>query len=157
MTHKETCNCARRSLDFASAFDGDTVTRLYCPDCVNQAPPDAVVFELCDDPKRAGIWAVAYNAGELKRLDPGFRDSDDYYLSLLIAGTCGPKAVSMSAKTALCRVLGMKRGPDMALMESTLSGKEAAWLEREDATERATDKPVKPTKRGSTRTKRRKR
>jgi len=110
MTHQETCLCAERQLDFRSDFDGDVVTRIFCPRCVDRAPADAVIFDLCEPGQYAGTWAVQYNAGELKRLDPAFRPAEDYFLSLLISGACGPEIARNYKKTGLCRIFGLKGG-----------------------------------------------
>ncbi len=125
MTRQESCLCAKRSLRFNSDFDGEVVTKIYCPDCVGRAPDEAIVFDLCEPSEYAGTWGVHYNAGELKRLDPAFRDRDDYYLSLLISGVCGPEIARSYGKAGLCRIFGFKgRSPDEAGAGATLGGKE---------------------------------
>jgi len=122
MTHKETCLCTKRELVFRSEFDGDTVTKIYCPECVDRASDDAIIFDLCEPGEFAGTWGVRYNAAELKRLDPAFRQTDDYFLSLLISGACGPEAARSYKKHGLCRIFGFKRGPTTAGLESALDG-----------------------------------
>jgi hypothetical protein len=121
MTHEETCLCTKRHLIFTSDFTGDTVTRIFCPTCVERAPDDAIIFDLCESSEFRGTWGVVYNRSELKRLDDAFRDTDDYYLSLLISGTCGPKIVRDYGKTGLCRVFGFKRGPSERTNEAALN------------------------------------
>ncbi|MFA6603888.1 MAG: hypothetical protein WCT10_03550 [Patescibacteria group bacterium] len=108
MEHTERCLCGQRELVFTSEFKGDTVTKIYCPDCVNRAPGDAIIFELCESGEFSGIWGVVYNRGELKRLDAAFRDQDEYFLSLLISGTCGPKIARSYGAAGLCRIFGFK-------------------------------------------------
>ncbi len=108
MTHKETCLCKKRTVEFRSDFAGDVVTKIYCPACVDRAPGDAIVFELCEPSEYAGRWAVLYNRSELRRLDPAFRESDDYFLSLLISGTCGPTIAGAYGSAGLCRIFGYK-------------------------------------------------
>lgn len=108
MHTKETCLCTKRVLDFRSEFDGDVVTKIYCPECVDRAPGDAIIFELCEPGEYSGVWAVLYNKGELKRLDEHYRDSNDYYLSLLISGVCGPSIARDYTKGGLCRIFGFK-------------------------------------------------
>ena len=132
MNHKETCLCTKRTLEFRSEFESDVVARIYCPACVDRAPGDAVIFDLCEPGEFEGIWGVIYNKGELKRLDPHFRDSDDYYLSLLISGTCGPTIARDYGKGGLCRIFGFKHGADTARKESALSGPEEALVDKED-------------------------
>ena len=122
MTHKETCLCTKRELVFRSEFAGDTVTKIYCPECVDRAPGDAIIFDLCEPGEFSGTWGVRYNAAELKRLDPAFRPTDDYFLSLLISGTCGPEAARSYKKHGLCRIFGFKQGSADAEIGSTLSG-----------------------------------
>jgi len=121
LEHQETCLCKKRTLDFTSDFDSDVVTKVFCPECAAQAPEDAIVFELCEPGEFNGTWAVKYNKGELKRLDPAFRDDDDYYLSLLIAGTVGPKIARNYRMGGLCRIFGFKgEGPDRESEERML-------------------------------------
>ena len=110
LEHQETCQCKKRTVAFTSEFESDVVTKIYCPECVRKAPGDAIVFELCEPGEYNGTWAVSYNKGELKRLDPHFRDDDDYFLSLLIAGTVGPKIARSYRMGGLCRIFGFKNG-----------------------------------------------
>ena len=132
MTHKETCFCTKRTVEFRSDFEGDTVAKIYCPACVERAPGEAIVFELCEPGEYEGVWAVLYNKGELKRLDPHFRDSDEYFLSLLISGTCGPSIARDYKKSGLCRIFGYKHGPDTRWKESSLPATEEALAEGDD-------------------------
>ena len=118
MEHNERCFCGKREIAFTSDFEGDTVTKIFCPACIDRAPGDAIVFELCEAGEFNGIWGVVYNRGELKRLDAAFRDSDDYYLSLLISGTCGPKIARSYGQTGLCRIFGFKQGSASAAAEN---------------------------------------
>ncbi len=123
MNTQETCLCSKRTLTFTSQFNGDVVTRIFCPECVDRAPDDAIVFDLCEPGEFAGTWGVQYNAGELKRLDPAFRDRDDYFLSLLISGVCGPEIARSYGKSGLCRIFGFKgRSRGEAAAESELGG-----------------------------------
>lgn len=122
----ETCLCTKFTVDFASEFDGDVVTKLYCPTCVSRAPETALVFELCEPGMYQGVWAVDYNRGELKRLDPHFRDTDDYYISLLASNTCGPTIARDYKRGGLCRIFGMKEGPDERHRLRTLNSADAA-------------------------------
>lgn len=108
LEHQETCHCTKRTLEFTSEFESDVVTKVFCPECVKNAPEDAIVFELCEPGEYNGTWAVRYNKGELRRLDPAFRDEDDYYLSLLISGTVGPKIARNYRMGGLCRIFGFK-------------------------------------------------
>lgn len=105
LTH-QTCLCAKRTIEFTSDFVGE-VAKIYCPTCVSKAPESAISFELCEPGELQGIWAVDYNKSELKRLDPHFRDSEDYYVSLLGSGVCGPK-LATDYRTGLCRIMGSK-------------------------------------------------
>ena len=124
MTFPETCFCTKRQLAFRSDFDGDTVTRIFCPECVDRAPADAIIFDLCEPGKFAGTWAVQYNPAELKRLDPAFRHADDYYLSLLISGACGPEIARSYGQSGLCRIFGFKKGPGDLEAEADLAGRQ---------------------------------
>lgn len=133
MRHVETCHCTKRTLEFSSEFEGDVVTKIWCPDCITSAPDDAIVFELCEPGEYAGVWGLKYNAGELKRLDPrAFRDTDDYYLSLLISGTVGPIVVKTHYRSGgYCRILGFNHGPSTAAAELMLAGKDRALADQE--------------------------
>lgn len=139
MTHQETCLCKKRTLDFSSQFESDTVAALFCPDCVERAPSDALVFELCEPGQFMGLWGVRYNRGELKRLDPWYRDSDDYYLSLLISGTCGPKVAREYKTGGLCRIFGFKKLPEQGEPETELPG--TGYLEPQAKTAASRKKP----------------
>lgn len=120
--HDETCLCKKRTLEFRSDFKSDVVTKIYCPECVERAPDDAIIFELCEPGEYSGAWGVRYNKGELKRLDKkAFRDTDDYYLSLLVSDVCGPVIAGDYKKGGLCRVFGFKKGPDADREEAGLS------------------------------------
>jgi hypothetical protein len=144
MNNKETCFCGKRTVEFRSEFKGDVVSMLYCPDCVDRAPSDAIIFELCEPGDYAGIWAMLYNKGELKRLDEHFRDNDAYYLSLLISGVCGPSIAREYTKTGLCRIFGFKHGADAARRESTLNAAEEAVAEDESLTTPLPQLPAMP-------------
>lgn len=120
--HDETCLCKKRTLEFRSDFKSDVVTKIYCPACVERAPDDAIIFELCEPGEYNGTWGVRYNKGELKHLDKkAFRDTDDYYLSLLVSDVCGPVIAGDYKKGGLCRVFGFKKGPDAEKRRSGLS------------------------------------
>jgi hypothetical protein len=137
MKHQETCLCAKHTLEFTSEFQGDVVTKIYCPHCVDRAPDDAIVFELCEPGELAGVWGVLYNRGELERLDRAFRDADDYYLSLLISGVCGPSVIKTHYRGGggICRIFGFKsQGPDRTASESSLSGHQHAIADDEAGT-----------------------
>lgn len=138
MKHFETCYCTKQTLEFKSEFEGDTVTKIYCPTCSSRAPGNAVMFQLCEPGEYFGMWGVEYNKAELEKFDNHFRDTDDYYTSLLISGVCGPVIANDYTTGGLCRIFGMKHGPDMANAEKDLPQFE------EDI---AHDKP-KPKKRG---------
>lgn len=112
MKHQEKCLCGTRTLTFRSDFPSDVVAKIYCPACVDRAPDEAIIFDLCEPGQFAGTWGIRYGSGELKRLDPHFRDTEDYYLSLLISGTCGPEIARSYGQTGLCRIFGLKRRPD---------------------------------------------
>lgn len=127
----ETCQCTKRSLEFSSQFEGDVVSNIYCPECLERAPGDAIVFELCDPGEYAGVWGVRYNRGELKRLDQAWRDSDDYYLSLLISGVCGPTIARDYRRGGLCRILGFIHGPSEEMAESSLNGNQRLIADEE--------------------------
>jgi hypothetical protein len=45
-------------------------------------------------------------------LDPHYRDTDDYFVSLLGSGVCGPLLATDYRKGGLCRILGPKTDPD---------------------------------------------
>ncbi|KPJ85347.1 hypothetical protein AMJ57_03400 [Parcubacteria bacterium SG8_24] len=122
MTHNETCYCKKRELVFRSDFGVDTVTQLYCPDCVDRSPEDAIIFEMCEPNEYHGVWGVLYNRTMLKELDDHFRDNDDYYLSLLISGTVGPEIARKYGEAGLCRIIGFKYGPDRSWSEAAIFG-----------------------------------
>jgi hypothetical protein len=144
MTHQETCLCAKRQLVFRSEFAGDTVTKIYCPECVDRAPDDAIIFDLCEPGEFAGTWGVQYNVAELKRLDPAFRPADDYFLSLLISGTCGPEAARSFKKHGLCRIFGFKKGPAAGETGSALNGSDAIVAAEEKPSKRPGDRASGP-------------
>jgi hypothetical protein len=147
MNHNETCFCAKRTVEFRSDFESDVVAKIYCPACVERAPEEAVIFELCDPGEFAGLWGVVYNKGELKRLDPHYRETDDYFYSLLISGVCGPAIAREYKKTGLCRIFGFKHGADAQRAESTLNRPQEALAEEEGAKRRSAKKrPAKKTK-----------
>ena len=121
--HNEKCKCTKHELEFTSEFDKDVVTKIFCPECIVDSPGEAIVFELCEPGKYNGMWAVLYNKAELKSLDPAYRDEDDYFLSLLISGTVGPKIARNYRMGGLCRIFGFKgRSPDVQTREITLTG-----------------------------------
>lgn len=123
MKHQETCLCAKNTVEFTSEFQGDVVTKLYCPTCVSKAPGSAIIFELCEPGVFQGIWGVDYNKAELARLDTkAYRNEDDYFLSLLISGACGPTIARSYKQGGLCRIFGFKHGPNAMKLESKLTG-----------------------------------
>ncbi|MBI4457420.1 hypothetical protein HY633_00465 [Candidatus Uhrbacteria bacterium] len=130
----ETCLCTKRSLEFTSQFAGDVVSSVYCPECVERASDDTIVFELCEPGEFAGVWGVRYNRGELKRLDEAFRDADDYFLSLLISGVCGPAIARDYRRGGLCRILGFIHGPSEEMAESALNGNQRVIADEEKPT-----------------------
>lgn len=122
--HNERCKCTKHELEFTSEFDKDVVTKVFCPDCVADAPDEAIIFELCEPGEFNGMWGVLYNKAELKDIDSAYRDADDYFLSLLISGTVGPKIARNYRMGGLCRIFGYKgRGPDVQAKEIPLTGK----------------------------------
>lgn len=121
--HNERCKCTKHELEFTSEFDRDVVTKVFCPECVIDAPDDAIIFELCEPGEFNGMWGVLYNKAELKDIDSAYRDADDYFLSLLISGTVGPKIARNYQMGGLCRIFGYKgRGPDVQAREIPLTG-----------------------------------
>ena len=122
--HTEKCKCTKQELEFTSEFDRDVVTKIFCPACVIDAPDNAIIFELCEPGKYNGTWGVLYNKAELKNADSAFRDDDDYYLSLMISGTVGPKIARDFRMGGLCRIFGFKgSGPTRHSSETPLTGK----------------------------------
>jgi hypothetical protein len=126
MIHQETCLCNAKTIRFQSGFGVDVVSQLYCPRCVDRASSDVIVFEMCEPSLYRGHWGVRYNTGELKRLDTAFRDSEAYYLSLLISGKVSPEMAVRYGEGGLCRILGFKYGPEEERHASELTGAQAS-------------------------------
>lgn len=125
MIHKETCLCNSKTVRFQSSFGADVVTQLYCPRCVDRASGDTIVFEMCEPSLYRGHWGIRYNDVELRRLDPAFRDSEDYYLSLLISGQACPEMAVHYGEGGLCRIVGFKYGPGEERHAAGLTGEDA--------------------------------
>lgn len=76
-----TCFCRKTNLKFRSLanYSAEIITRLYCPKCVDRAPEEALLIRVFKTPKNDGLYALDWNQGVLKYLDPKFRDQESWY------------------------------------------------------------------------------
>ncbi len=128
MEFTKKCFCKKSEEEFSSnrELEESSVTQFFCPDCSNRAPETAILFEVEDVPGKLGVYGVIWNKAELKRMDPEFRDEEDYYEDLLLSGAITLKCLADEEKIP---VIWGQRSEDEIL--DALGGK-SYLLEDED-------------------------
>lgn len=126
MEFTKKCFCKKTQEEFSSNRDlGESaVTQFFCPDCSGRAPDNAILFAVEDVPGKLGVYGVTWNPAELKRMDPEFRDEDDYYEDLLVSGAVTLKCLADEEKTPV--IWGKKSEDDVldAIGGKMLGGEE---------------------------------
>lgn len=113
-TFTKKCFCKKVEEKFSSSqgFGESSVTQFFCPDCSNRAPDEATLFEVEDVPGKLGVYGVDWNQAEMKKIDPEFRDDDDYYEELLTGGGLTLECLAKEEKIPV--IWGRKREDDLA-------------------------------------------
>ncbi len=76
-----TCFCKKSNVKFRSpaGYGAEIIARLYCPFCSDRAPEEALFIEVNGVPKKNGLYAIAWNQGVLKYMEPDFHDQELWY------------------------------------------------------------------------------
>lgn len=113
MDFKKKCFCKKTEEEFSSnrGLEESSITQFFCPDCSNRAPDEAMLFEVEDVPGKLGVYGAVWNKAELKRMDPDFRDEEDYYEDLVMDGGLTLKCLADEEKTPV--IWGRKQEDDL--------------------------------------------
>ncbi|TAK05275.1 hypothetical protein EPO33_04895 [Patescibacteria group bacterium] len=78
------CHCGSRTIPFwaRAPFDEHAVAQVFCPHCVNQAPPEALDVAVTGVHGWSGVYAIDWNQAALHDRDAKFRDAPAYYEKL---------------------------------------------------------------------------
>ncbi len=127
------CFCHSQNVPFRSSrdFDAHVIARVYCPTCVDRSPAEALLLRVSGTHGRDGVYGIDWNQGYLLEKDPGFRDEEPYYKSLVESGGVVSNFVPEGALRSVS-VIGIK---------AYLPAEEEAVPKRPRKAEKARKKP----------------
>lgn len=110
-TFTRQCYCQRNGVRFQcqNKFDATSIDVLYCPECSEFAARDTLLINLevaFDTP--LGIWGIKFNNQALKKQDPKFVESRDYFIDLFKDKKCTFEFIAQKPKKYRYSIIGLK-------------------------------------------------
>lgn len=125
------CFCKKESVNFSCRpeFNENAITNLYCPECSEQASNGALLVKITAIPGMIGIWGIDFNKEVLKKIDPDFKDDEDY-LENVFEKKCSFEKIPKRTSQAFYEILGIKSNLKHHKGEDTLSGPDRKMIQK---------------------------